>query len=125
MSVRVTAPPISIARELWRYGEPQLAAAALRISLRDALRISVRAGELFLSGTADRVWADGPQTMRRPLLVAAIEHLEGAARPPSRRRRLPERSLPPELQATEEERWNALGEMSRLESELFARGEQP
>ena len=123
MSFRILTPPLSIARELWRYGEPQLAGPALRLSAREALRIGWRAGELHLSGKAARIWPDGPE--HRASLLAAIEHLEGRARPASRRRRLPEKRLPPELQASEEERWEAAREMSELDVQLIARGERP
>ncbi|MFG1621261.1 hypothetical protein [Kribbella sp. NPDC049227] len=70
-------PPISIARELWRLGEPELADRAAKLAV----------------------------------MLAAIEHLEGKARPCARR--LPETQLPPALQSTEDERWAALAAMSQ------------
>jgi hypothetical protein len=58
-----------------------------------------------------RLWPDGPRA-DKALLLAATERLEGKARPTQRTRRLPEGRLPAELQATEQERWEAANEVS-------------
>ena len=109
--IQVVTTPLSLARELWRYGEPDLAWRAFRLSPEDVLLIGRRAGEFILSGT-DAIWPTGPKSAS--ILVAAVEHLEGKPRPCARRRRLPEAQLPEELQATEEQRWEAVHEVDRV-----------
>lgn len=109
----ITVPPVSIARELWRLGEPELAARALRLSPSGAADIGERAGALHQDGEAARLWPGGPAGVTTALVLAAIEHLEGRARPGRRSRRLPEKALPPELRAGEEERWAATEPVSR------------
>ena len=125
----VTIPPLSIARELWRYGEPELAHRARLLTADDAADIGERAGDLHHSGTAARVWPNGPSGVTPAVLLAAIEFLEGEMRPASRLRRLPEKSLPAEMQPTEEERWEAMKpvadvEMARLHGEPPANSPQ-
>jgi hypothetical protein len=68
------------------------------------------------------MWPDGP--VDRALILAAIERLESRARPARRRRRLPEKDLPPHLQATEEQRLDAGLKVARLIDELNAKGKQ-
>ena len=99
---RVITSPLSLARELWRYGEPELASRALSLSVDEVWDLGARVFDLANSGAADRAWPDGPRN--KAYVLAAIEHLEGAPRPPKRARRLPEKRLPPELQATLEQR---------------------
>jgi hypothetical protein len=103
--MQVVTSSLSLARELWRYGEPALAEAALRLSPEDVADVGLRIGDLALSGEANRLWPDGPKD--RAVLLAAVERLEGAPRPCARTRRLPEKSLPPDLQASEAQRWAA------------------
>lgn len=101
-------PAISYARELWRFGEPDLARRAAAMSPSECADIGERAGELSMSGEAKLLWPGGPRGYGSAVLLAAIEHLEGHARPCSRTRRLPEKSLPDEWKLTEAERWTAL-----------------
>ncbi len=103
--MQVITSSLSLARELWRFGEPALAEQSLRLSPEDVADVGARAGQLHRSGEVDVLWPGGPAD--RALLLAAIEHLEGRPRPCARARRLPERSLPTHLQATKEERWAA------------------
>ncbi|HCB59349.1 MAG TPA: hypothetical protein DEP82_15895 [Arthrobacter bacterium] len=107
-SFTITSPPLSIARQLWRLGEPDLAARAVGLSAEQAVDIAIRAGNLDQSGEARTVWPDGPSGVTSALMLAAVEYLEGSMRPCARRRRLPEKNLPPALQASEEELWAAL-----------------
>ncbi len=51
----------------------------------------------------------------KALLLAATELFEGKARPTERARRLPEKKLPAELQATEQELWDAANEIAMEE----------
>jgi hypothetical protein len=102
---------LSLARQLWRYGEAPLASRARKLKPKDLVELGERAGEIQLSGEGDRLWPDGPRT-DKALLLAATELLEGKARPTQRIRRLPEGRLPAELQATEQERWDAASEVS-------------
>jgi hypothetical protein len=110
--MQVVTSGLSLARELWRYGEPDLARRALVLSAEDVLDIGARAEPMLVSGEAERLWPNGPKD--RAILLAAVEHLEGAARPCIRRTRLPEDRLPDDLQATEEQRYAAAAEVARV-----------
>lgn len=112
-SLTITSPPLSIARELWRLGEPELAARAMELSADQAADIAIRAGDLHQSGEAHTIWPDGPSGTTSALVLAAVEYLEGSMRPCARRRRLPEKNLPANLQAGEAERWAALTPVAR------------
>ena len=101
----IVMPAVSYARELWRFGEPELAARAAAMTPAQCVDIGERAGELSTSGTAADLWPSGPRGHTSAVLLAAIESLEGRARPCARSRRLPEKSLPDDLRLTEEERW--------------------
>lgn len=120
----IGTPAISLARELWRYGEPELAERAFALRPAEMARIGKRAGALLNSAEADRLWPDGPRY--KALLLAGVEHLEGKPRPCPRTRRLPECNLPPHLQATEDERWAAMAaqdeELRREEAAAPASG---
>jgi hypothetical protein len=96
---------LSVARELWRHGEPELAKRALALPPDDLVELGVRCMQLAESGDDDRVWPGGPKD--KAFVLAAIEWIEGAARPARRRNRLPVRLLPVELQATERGRFEA------------------
>jgi len=76
-SLAITSPPLSIARELWRLGETDLAARAAGLSAEQAVDIAIRAGELHESGEAHAVWPHGPGGTTPALMLAAIEYLEG------------------------------------------------
>ena len=114
---------LSFAREMWRYGEPQLAEQALELSPEEVLAVGDRAIAIVASHEADTVWPDGPQD--RGLLIAVVERLEGRGRPLPRVRRLPERSLPRHLQATLEERYKASEEVANVLLERYAREPSP
>ncbi len=111
-SLVITTTSLSLARELWRYGEPELAESAFRLSPEQVVDVGVLAGALYLSGKDDRLWPDGPRSSSKALILATVKYLEGRARPCARSRRLPERSLPAYLRASEEERWAALTDVS-------------
>ena len=102
--MQIISSPLSLARQLWRYGEPELANRALLLSATAVADIGARAGVLY-GAQADALWPNGPGD--RPVMLAAIEHLEGVARPCRRARRLPEKSLPTNLKASEGQRWTA------------------
>jgi hypothetical protein len=112
-SFTITSPPLSIARELWRLGEPDLASRAVSLSAEQAVDIGIRAGDLDQSGEARAIWPDGPSGVTSALVLAAVEYLEGSMRPCARRRRLPEKNLPLALQASESELWAALTPVAR------------
>lgn len=113
-SLTITSPPLSIARELWRLGEPDLAARAVNLSAEQAVDIAIRAGDRHQSGEALSVWPDGPSGTTSARVLAAVEYLEGSLHPCARSRRLPEKSLPPALQATEQELWAALAPVAQV-----------
>jgi hypothetical protein len=122
-TVRIITPALSIARELWRYGEPELAERALRLSPNEVLDIGARAGNLIMTRAAASLWPEGPRGSE--VLLATFEYLEGAARPASRVRRLPEHRLPQHLQATEEERWRAASVVSEVMTARHAKRGSP
>jgi hypothetical protein len=96
---------LSIARELWRYGEPELAERAMALTPDEVLDLGVRMMRMYGSGEGERLWPGGPKD--KAFVLAAIEKLEGAARPARRRIRRPESHLPREMQATPTERLQA------------------
>ena len=102
--MQIITSSLSLARQLWRYGEPELADRVLRLTPTEVAGIGARAGVLY-GAQADALWPHGPGD--RALVLAAIEHLEGVARRCHRARRLPEKSLPAGLQASEDQRWAA------------------
>ena len=110
--MQVITSSLSLARELWRYGEAELANRALRLSADQVADTGLRAGHLQISGEANRLWPSGPSG--KAVLLAVVEQLEGHARPCARNRRLPEKKLPAELQATEEERWAAARQVAEI-----------
>lgn len=112
----VVTSALSLARQLWRYGEPALAKRALALSPENVASIGFRSGRLVLSGDADRLWPDGPRD--KAVVLAVIEWLEGAPRPSGRARRLPEKRLPSHLQASDAERWQATAEVARAVDRL-------
>jgi hypothetical protein len=124
MGFVIAIPPVSIARELWRYGEPELALRAAQLTPAEAADIGEHAGTLHLSGEAKRLWPGGPTGTTPSVMLAAIEHIEGRPRPCRRTRRLPEKDLPAPLQLSEAERWSALETTSR-EMDRRLRGEHP
>jgi hypothetical protein len=103
--MRLITSSLSMARQLWRYGEPELAERALVLKPRAVLAIGDRAVELFHEGAAAKVWPGGPKDGE--IMLAVIEHLDGVPRPCRRVRRLPESELPPHLQATLAARYEA------------------
>lgn len=119
MPAQLITSQLSMARELWRFGEPELAERALRLSADQVLAMGRRVVEIASSGQAERLWPDGPRD--RAFLLAAIEAVEGVPRPAPRHRRRPEHDLPPHLQATEAERWQSLKPVSDRFHELMSR----
>lgn len=117
MSLRILTSSLSLAQELWRYGEAPLAGRARKLKPKDLIELGQRAGEIQVSGEGDRLWPDGPRG-DKALLLAATELLEGKARPTQRTRRLPVARLPAELQATEQELRDAANEVSMEELRL-------
>jgi hypothetical protein len=101
---RVVTTALSLARELWRYGEPDLVNRALSLTPEAVLSIGSRAFPIYDS--FETIWPGGPK--RAYVVLAAIEYLEGVVRPCARRTRLPETRLPEYLQASEAQRWAAL-----------------
>ena len=120
MPLRIVTSSLSLARQLWRYGEAHLADRARRLKPEDMIGLGERAGEIQTSGEGDRLWPDGPRD-DKALLLAATELLEGTPRPTQRARRLPVGKLPAELHATEDELWDAANEVSMEELRLTLR----
>ena len=108
----ITIPPISISRELWRFGEPALSEQAAVLTASQAADIGER-GTLHQSGEASRMWPGAPSGVTPAVMLAAVEYLEGTARPCGRSRRLPEKQLPENVQAAEDAVWAASEPVSR------------
>lgn len=117
MSLRIVTSSLSLAQQLWRYGEAALAGRARKLNPKDLIELGQRAGEIQQSGEGERLWPDGPRG-DKALLLAATERLEGKARPTQRARRLPVGRLPADLQATEQELQDAANEVSMEELRL-------
>ena len=115
--------PLSIARELWRYGEAGLAERAMAMAPDDVLDLGVRVMRIYESGEGERLWPGGPKD--KAFVLAAIEQLEGIARPARRRIRRSESQLPKELQATRVERLEAATTVSSVLHARLARGRSP
>ena len=102
---------VSLATELWRYGEDDLWPRALFLSASEMVDIGERAAEL-LGTNGIALWPDGPRGSR-PVLLAGIEYLEGDVRPASRNRSRPIREMPNELRSTEAERLAASNDVAK------------
>jgi hypothetical protein len=94
---------LGLARALWFHGEDDLWARARQLPLPTMLDIGERAGQLYQ--VTSGVWLGRRMTGAIALVLAGIEHFEGRVRKPQRLRRRPEKNMPRELVATEEERW--------------------
>ena len=115
MPIQVVTTPLSLARELWRYGEDDLVESALSLSAERVADIGQRAGELMLdTAAANAIWPGLPE--RGYLVIAAVEALDGSSRPPNRSRRRSEKLLPVGLVASVDERWAdpMLAEVARV-----------
>jgi hypothetical protein len=116
----IVTSALSLARQLWRFGEPDLAERAFHLPPEDVANIGFRIAMLLESGDADRLWPDGPGD--KALILAVTEWLEGAPRRSSRMRRLPEKRLPVHLQATQAVRWEATNEVGDAVERLRREG---
>jgi hypothetical protein len=102
--IRVVTTPLSLARNLWRYGEDELVEAALALSAEQVADIGERAGELMSDrAAANAIWPGLPE--RGYILIAALEMLDGSSRRAKRSRRRAENAMPANLVAGEAERW--------------------
>jgi hypothetical protein len=82
----------SLAVDLWRYGEDELWKRVLTLPDRTMRQIGERADYYLLHGpTTD---AGKSMLIAQALALAAVEVLEGAARPLKRMRRRPEKEFP-------------------------------
>ena len=119
----ITMPAVSYARELWRFGEQRLAHRATAMDPSQCADVGERAGQLSLSGDAARLWPGGPRGHTSAILLAVIEQLEGRARPCTRTRRAPEKSLPAERRLPEEQRWTTIEPVAREMDARLRRGQ--
>jgi hypothetical protein len=116
--MQVVTTPLSIARNLWRYGEDDLMESALALSADQVADIGARAGELMSdTAHANAIWPGLPRNGY--LLIAAIEVLDSSSRPAKRSRRRAEKTMPASLVASEAERWAdpMLAEVTRIVDE--------
>lgn len=79
-----------IANELWRYGEDGLAPRAFELTDQQLEWMGDRAGEHAVSGPPD----EPGMLIDKAVALAAVEALEGDARPLARERRRPEKDSP-------------------------------
>jgi hypothetical protein len=108
--ITISAP--LLARELWQFGEPELAGRVLALPPEAMADICFRSGELAQAGDVERLWPVGPNYTAKTTILAATEYLEGQARPATRNRRLPLKGLPAHLAVSEAEEARASGEVS-------------
>ena len=100
----VITSPLSLARVLWWYGEDDLWAAALGLLPPVVADLAPRFAELRSSAElVELVWPGAPSADAH-LVLGAIEHLEGRARPAARRHRRGG-PMPDMLNLSESERW--------------------
>lgn len=114
----VVTSPLSLARVLWWYAEDRLWPEALVLHPVEVAQLAPRFGELLSERKrVDDLWPEAP-TEDAHLLLGAIEHLEGVARPAARRHRRRGR-MPDSLDIGEDGRWRdpALGEVIRFVDE--------
>ena len=96
---------VSLARQLWRYGEPELAERVADLAVEEVADLGIRAAALADAGEPERLWPAGPGFSNGAQVLASIERLEGVLRPPRRNRRRPEKSLPAKWQVPEDVLW--------------------
>ena len=111
----VITSPLSLARELWWYGEDGLWGAALGLAPAVVADLAPRFAELRCAPeVVELLWAGAPLADAH-LVLGTIEHLEGRPRPAARRHRRGG-PMPDELDRGETERWHdpALAEVFRL-----------
>lgn len=116
--MQVVTTPASLARNLWRYGEDDLADGALTLTAEQVADIGKRAGALMLdNAAANAIWPGLPQV--GCLLIAAIELFESAPRPAKRSRRRAEKEMPAKFVASEADGWAdpMLTEVARIVDE--------
>lgn len=103
----VRTSPLSLARLLWWYGEDDLWPRALRIPPSVVADLADDFGRLHLDRAAvERIWPSAPRrNADAPLLLVAISHLEGRARPAARSRRRPSKAMPGALDVDEAGLW--------------------
>lgn len=114
----VITSPLSLGRVLWWYGEDALWPAALDLSPSAVAGLAPRFAELLSKPESiESLWPDAPMSDAH-LVLGAIEHLEGQARPAARRHRRGA-PMPDVLEVSEAERWAdpALAEVIRLVDE--------
>lgn len=106
---------LSLGRELWRFGEVDLAEQARGLPPGDVRALGERAGQRVLSKAAEALWPGGPRNSA--VLLAAIERLEG-----------PPPTVPADSKAARErpsaslaghraERWEAVAEVAQVMDE--------
>jgi hypothetical protein len=111
----VITSPLSLARVMWWYGEDGLWTAALLLEPAVVADLAPRLAELRAApGVLELLWPGAPLADAH-LVLGAIEHLEGHARPAARRHRRGG-TMPDRLDVSEHERWRdpALAEVFRL-----------
>lgn len=114
----VVTSPLSLARVLWWYGEDELWQAALVLPPATLADLAPRFALLHARPElVETLWPGAPAADAH-LVLGAIEHLEGRARPAARRSRRGG-PLPAVLDIAEDERWRdpALAEVLRLVDE--------
>jgi hypothetical protein len=113
--VVIISSGMSIAQDLWRFGEPGLADRMLPLSPELVADIGERAGAMYIAGEVRRHWPAAPASEARAALVlVAIAEFEGRPRPPARGRRLRKSSLPSHLTASDEDLWKANNEVAKV-----------
>ncbi len=111
----VITSPLSLARVLWWYGEDELWTAALELAPSVVADLAPEFAELRAAPELVELLWPGAPLADAHLVLGAIKHLEGQARPAVRRHRRGG-PMPEVLDLGEDQRWHdpALAEVYRL-----------
>jgi hypothetical protein len=108
----VITSSLSLARVLWWYGEDGLWPRARALEPSAVADLAEEFARYLDPGRLAEIWPDAPRHAH--LVLPVIELFEGRPRPAARRRRRPEKHMPAELVASEEERSAAASEVQRI-----------
>lgn len=116
----VVTSPLSLARLLWWYGEDDLWPRATRLSPEQVAGLATAFARLRADpAEVARLWPAAPRHDAH-LLLPVIDLLEGRPRPPARRHRRQDATMPSVLAIEDEKRWldPQLEEVARLVDEM-------
>jgi hypothetical protein len=102
MPTALSTSQLTLARELWRFGEDDVWPTILTLNVAEMVDLNERASDIY----ARQPVAD--MRLIQAHIWAAIERVHGVGRLPVRARRRAKSKMPADLLATEGELWDAL-----------------